>query len=188
MEPGADLTQMLAAWRNGNQDAGQQLFEVTYQELRRLAAWHLRQERPGHTLQPTALVNELYLRLFPGEPVDWQSRAHFFAVAAQQMRRLLIDHARARHADKRGGHRIRLSITEIEGLAAPDPEDLLALDQALGRLESLDPRAARVVELRFFGGLTEAEASEALGVSIATMKRDWTFARAWLINELRQCT
>jgi RNA polymerase sigma factor (TIGR02999 family) len=188
MEPGADLTQMLSAWRNGDQDAGQQLFEATYQELRRLAAWHLRQERPGHTLQPTALVNELYLHLFPGEPVDWQSRAHFFAVAAQQMRRLLIDHARARYADKRGGRRIRLSITEIEGLGAPAPEDLLALDQALGRLESLDPRAARVVELRFFGGLTEAETSEALGVSVATMKRDWTFARAWLINELRHYT
>jgi RNA polymerase sigma-70 factor (ECF subfamily) len=188
MRPAASFTQMLAAWGKGNQDAGQQLFAVTYQELRRLAAWHLRQERPGHTLQPTALVNELYLKFFPGEPVDWQSRAHFFAVAAQQMRRLLIDHARARHADKRGGRRIRLSITEIEGLAAPEPGDLLALDQALGRLETLEPRAARVVELRCFGGLTEREVSEVLGVSLATMKRDWTFARAWLINELRQTT
>jgi RNA polymerase sigma-70 factor, ECF subfamily len=186
MQPDGGLTQMLAAWRNGNEDAGQQLFAVAYRELRRLAAWHLRQERPGHTLQPTALVNELYLVLFQGEPVEWQTRAHFFAVAAQQMRRLLIDHARARHADKRGGHQIRVSITEIEGLASPEAADLLALDQALGRLEALEPRAARVVELRFFGGLTEKETSEVLGVSIATMKRDWTFARAWLINELHQ--
>jgi RNA polymerase sigma factor (TIGR02999 family) len=185
MPPAAGFSQMLTAWRNGNQEAGQQLFAETYQELRRLAAWRVRRERPGHTLQATALVNELYLQLFAGEPVDWQSRSHFLAVAAQQMRRLLIDHARARHADKRGGRRIRLSITEIEGLAAPEPADLLALDEALGRLATLDPRAARVVELRFFGGLTERETSEALGVSIATMKRDWTFARAWLINELR---
>ena len=123
--------------------------------------------------------------LFPGNPVDWQSRAHFFAVAGHQMRRLLIDHARARHAEKRGGHRIRLSITEIEGLAAPEPGDLRALDQAIGRLETLDRRAARVVELRF-SGLPEREASEVLGVSVATIKRDWTFARAWLINGLRQ--
>lgn len=184
MRPAASVTQMLAEWRNGNQDAGQQLFEATYQELRRLAAWHLRQERPGHTLQPTALVNELYLKLFSTEPVDWRNRAHFFAVAAQQMRRLLIDYARARHADKREGDRSRVSLIEIEGLAAPQDEDLLALDLALSRLETLEPRAARVVELRFFGGLTEKEAAEVLSVSVATLKRDWTFARAWLIKEL----
>lgn len=184
MGPTTSVTQMLAEWRNGNQDAGQQLFEATYQELRRLAAWHLRQERPDHTLQPTALVNELYLKLFAAEPVDWQDRAHFFAVAAQQMRRLLIDYARARHADKREGDRNRVSLTEIEGLAAPQDEDLLALDQALSRLETLEPRAARVVELRFFGGLTEKEAAEVLSVSVATLKREWTFARAWLTKEL----
>jgi RNA polymerase sigma factor (TIGR02999 family) len=177
---------MLADWRGGDQDAGQRLFAAAYQELRRLAAWHLRRERHGHTLQPTALVHEVYLSLFGGELVDWQNRAHFFAVAARQMRRLLIDNARARHALKREGRRVRLSLTDIEGLAVPEPEDLLALDQALDRLEKLEPRAARVVELRFFGGLSEKEASAVLDISRATLKRDWTFARAWLVNQLRR--
>lgn len=180
----SSLTQLLAEWRNGNQEAGKQLFAAAYQELRRLAAWHLRQERPGNTLQATAIVNELYLKLFAGQAVNWQNRAHFFAVAAQQIRRLLIDHARARQAQKREGGLLRLSLTEANGLAAPREEDLLALDEALSRLEELDPRAARVIELRFFGGLTEKEAAEALGISVATLKRDWHFARAWLMNEL----
>lgn len=179
---------MLADWRNGNQHAGEQLFASAYQELRRLAAWHLRQERPGHTLQPTALVHELYVKLFGSESVDWQDRAHFFAVAAQQMRRLLIDYARARRAGKREGQRVRVSLSEIEGLAVSHDEDLLALDEALSRLDTLDPRATRVVELRFFGGFDEKEASAVLGVSVATVKRDWAFARAWLIKELRRAT
>lgn len=180
-----NLTQALTDWRNGDQDAGNRLFAAAYQELRRLAAWHLQRERPGHTLQATALVNELYLKLFGGEPVDWQNRAHFFAVAAQQIRRLLVDYARAGLAEKRGGGGVKLSLTEVQGLAAPNEQALLDLDAALGRLEALDPRAARIVELRYFGGATEQETAEAAGVSIATVKRDWDFARTWLISQLK---
>jgi RNA polymerase sigma factor (TIGR02999 family) len=180
------LTLLLGQWRNGDQEAGSRLFTAAYQELRRLAAWHLQQERPGHTLQATALVHELYLKLFAGQPVEWQNRAHFFAVAAQQIRRLLIDHARAHLAQKREGGRVRVSLTDAEGLAAPWEEDLAALDEALSRLETLDPRAARVIELRFFAGLTEKEAAEVAGISVATLKRDWDFGRAWLLNELRK--
>jgi len=179
------LTRLLVEWRNGNQQAADQLFAAAYQELRRLAAWHFERERPDHTLQPTALVNELYLKLFAGEPVEWQNRAHFFAVAAQQMRRILIDHARARQAEKRGGGDMRLSLTDAGDLVAPRDEQLVELDAALRQLEELDPRSARVVELRFFAGLTEKEAAEVLGISLATLKRDWDFARAWLINQLR---
>jgi RNA polymerase sigma factor (TIGR02999 family) len=182
-DPGT-LTRLLVEWRNGNQEAAGKLFEAAYQELRRLAAWHLQGERPGHTLQPTALVNELYIKLFTGESVDWQNRAHFFAVAAQQMRRLLIDHARARMAAKRGGGDVRLSLSEIDGLTAAREEDLIELDLALRRLGELDERSASVVELRFFGGLTEKEAAEVLGISVATLKRDWDLARAWLTAEL----
>jgi RNA polymerase sigma factor (TIGR02999 family) len=135
-------------------------------------------------MQATAIVHELYLKLFGDELVEWQDRAHFFAVAAQQIRRLLIDHARVKHAEKRGGGRMRLSLTEINGLAAPADEDLLELDEALSRLQALDPRAAGIVELRYFGGLTEKEAAEVVGVSVATLKRDWEFARVWLIRQL----
>jgi RNA polymerase sigma factor (TIGR02999 family) len=180
-----NLTQALADWRNGDQDAGNRLFAAAYQELRRLAAWHLQRERPGHTLQATALVNELYLKLFGGQPVDWQDRAHFFAVAAQQIRRLLVDYARAGLAEKRGGSRVKLSLTEVKGLAAPSEQSLLDLDDALRRLETLDPRAARIVELRYFGGVTEQETAQAVRVSVATVKRDWDFARAWLISQLK---
>jgi len=174
------FTGWLLEWRKGSREAGDRLFAAAYQELRRLAAWHFQKEHPGHTLQPTAMVNELYLKLFSGEPVEWQNRAHFFAVAAQQLRRLLIDHARAHLAEKRGAGGVRLSLNEASGWAAPLQEDLIELDQALCRLEELDPRCARVVELRFFGGLTEREAAEVLGISVATLKRDWDFARAWL--------
>ena len=179
------LTRLLVEWRNGNQQAADQLFAAAYQELRRLAAWHFERERPDHTLQPTALVNELYLKLFAGEPVEWQNRAHFFAVAAQQMRRILIDHARARQAEKRGGGDVRLSLTDAGDLVAPRDEQLVELDAALRQLEELDARSARVVELRFFAGLTEKEAAEVLGISVATLKRDGDFARAWLVNQLR---
>jgi RNA polymerase sigma factor (TIGR02999 family) len=178
------LTRWLVEWRNGSQEAADRLFAAAYQELRRLAAWHFERERPDHTLQPTALVNELYLKLFAGEPVEWQNRAHFFAVAAQQMRRILIDHARGHRAEKRGGGEARLSLDDVDGLTAPREEELIELDCALHELEELDPRSARVVELRFFAGLTEKEAAEVLGISVATLKRDWDFARAWLINQL----
>jgi len=180
-----NLTQALTDWRNGDQDAGNRLFAAAYQELRRLAAWYLQKERPGHTLQATALVNELYLKLFGGEPVAWQNRAHFFAVAAQQIRRLLVDHARAGLAEKRGGSRVKLSLTEVKGLAAPDERALLDLDDALRHLEALDPRAARIVELRYFAGASEQETAEVAGISVATVKRDWGFARAWLISQLK---
>ena len=180
----ATFNRWLAEWRNGSQEAADRLFEAAYKELRRLAAWHFQKERPDHTLQPTALVNELYIKLFAGEPVEWQNRAHFFAVAAQQLRRLLIDHARARLAEKRGAGEVRLSLTDANGLVAPRQEDLIELDQALRRLEELDPRSARAVELRFFAGLTEKEAAEVSGISVATLKRDWDFARAWLISQL----
>ncbi|MGD0457535.1 MAG: sigma-70 family RNA polymerase sigma factor [Terriglobia bacterium] len=179
------FTGWLLEWRNGSREAGDRLFAAAYQELRRLAAWHFPKEEPGHTLQPTALVNELYLKLFSGEPIEWQNRAHFFAVAAQQLRRLLIDHARARVAEKRGAGDVRLSLDEASGWAPPRQEDLIELDQALRRLEELDPRCAHVVELRFFGGLTEREATEVPGISVATLKRDWDFARAWLITQAR---
>lgn len=179
------FTRWLVEWRNGSQEAADRLFAAAYQELRRLAAWHFQNERPGHTLQPTALVNELYIKLFAGEPVEWRNRAHFFAVASQQLRRLLIDHARARSAEKRGGSDVRLSLGDVTGEAEPRQEDLIELDQALRRLEELDQRSARVVELRFFGGLTEKEAAEVLGISVATLKRDWDFARAWLISQLK---
>ncbi|SRR5579871_86606 len=185
MEPDSPkLTLWLSEWRNGDQEAGNRLFAAAYEELRRLAAWQWQRELPGHTLQPTALVSELYLKLFAGQPVDWHGRAHFFAVAAQQLRRLLIDHARARLAEKRDGGRVRLSLTEVSGLEAPREEDLLDLDQALSRLEELDARAARVIELRFFGGLSEKEAAEVLEISVATLKRDWDFARTWLAAQL----
>ncbi len=185
MQPDSpNLTLWLHQWREGDHEAANRLFAAAYDELRRLAAWQWQRELPGHTLQPTALVNELYLKLFAGQTVDWQDRAHFFAVAAQQLRRLLIDHARARLAEKREGGRVRLSLTEVSGLEAPREEDLLELDEALNRLESLDPRAARIIELRFFGGLTEKEAAEVLEISVATLKRDWEFARTWLAAQL----
>lgn len=185
MQPDArTLTLWLVDWRKGDEDAANKLFAATHAELIRLAAWQLQSERPSHTLQPAALVNELYLKLFAGEPVNWQNRAHFFAVAAQQLRRLLIDHARARLAEKREGGRVRLSLTEVNGLAVPWEEDLIDLDQALSHLSQFDPRAVRVIELRFFGGLTEKEAAEVLSISVATLKRDWDFARAWLASQL----
>jgi RNA polymerase sigma factor (TIGR02999 family) len=157
---------------------------ATYEHLRRLAAHYLRSERSDHSLQATSLVHELYLKLFSEQKIEWQSRAHFFAVAAQQLRRILIDHARSLAAEKRGGNRIRLSLTEANGLAAERQEDLLEVDEALQRLQALDPRAAQIIEMRFFGGLKETEVAEVLGISLATLHRDWKFAKAWLISEL----
>jgi RNA polymerase sigma-70 factor (ECF subfamily) len=178
------LTRLLTDWRSGDRAALDEIIARVYPDLRRLAAHYMREERAGHTLQPTALVNELYLRLFAGEAVEWQNRAHFFAVAAQQLRRLLMDHARALHAERRGGNQIKLSLDDVEGWVGNREEHLIELDRALDKLERLEPRCARVIELRFFAGLTETEAAEVLGISVATLKRDWTFARAWLIREL----
>jgi RNA polymerase sigma factor (TIGR02999 family) len=178
------LTTLLAGWRAGDQRAASELFEAVYDELRSLASHYLRRERPGHTLQATAVVNEAFVRLSQSAPVEWHDRMHFFAIAARQLRRVLVNHARERHAEKRGGERVRLALTEVNGLSAPQEQDLLDLDRALTSLEEADERAARVIELRFFAGLTEAEAAEALGISVATLKRDWAFGRAWLVRHL----
>ena len=160
------------------------LLPIVYQELRRLAAGYLRRERAGQTLQPTALVHEAYLRLLKDKPGRWQNRAHFCAIAAHSMRQILIERARARHAQKRGG--VRQRVTLDEGLLAGGVRsiDLIALDEALGRLAALDPDQARLVELRFFGGLTVEETAEAMLISPATVKRHWTIASAWLAREL----
>jgi RNA polymerase sigma factor (TIGR02999 family) len=173
-------------WRDGDRDAGERLFGVVYPELRRIAARFLRNERLNHTLEPGALVNELCMRLLGAEPIAYRDRAHFFAIAAQTMRRILIDYARARTAEKRGGEQQRVSLTAVDGWSpVAGHEDLIALDKVLLQLEKADPRAARVVELRFFGGLQEEEIAEVLGVSIITVKRDWRVARAWLIGRLQ---
>lgn len=181
------VTEWLAAWRTGDVDAGNQLFAVVYPQLRQIAARFLHQERADHTLDPTALVNELALRLLGSAPMAYNDRRHFFALAAQMMRRILVDYARARVAGKRGGVQRRVTLSSVaEDLrAAPQSEDLLVLDDALSRLERADPRAAKVVELRFFGGLHEQEVAAILGVSTITVKRDWKVARAWLIDQLQ---
>jgi len=180
------ITHWLDDWRHGDAAARDQLFAVVQPQLRQIAARFLNNERVDHTLEPNALVNELCLRLLGSGPITYQDRAHFFAIAAQTMRRILIDHARGRVADKRGGVQQRVTLSGVEGFnPVAYSEDVLALDQALTKLEKADPRAARVIELRFFGGLTEDEVAEALGVSVITVKRDWKFARAWLIGRLR---
>lgn len=180
----APLTALLIAWSKGQTDAPSELFEAVYEELRRLAAAHLRRENRGHSLAPTVLVHEAYLKLVDQQQVRWQNRAHFFALAARIMRRILVDHARARGAAKRGaGARISLADIDVAG-AAPDV-DLLALDAALGKLTAIDRRQTEVVELRFFGGLTVDETAEVLGVAPITVKREWALARAWLFRELQ---
>jgi RNA polymerase sigma-70 factor, ECF subfamily len=179
-----EVTQLLARLRQGDRAAEEKLVPLIYGELRRLAGNHFRGERPGHTLQPTALVHEAYLRLSNLKEIDWQSSGHFFAIAAQMMRRILIDHARSQGSKKRGGgwHAVELETVSI-GSAEP-LDHLLALDEALERLSRLDHRQARVVELKFFGGLTEEQAAIALGISTRTVKRDWRLAKAWLYQEL----
>ena len=180
------ITRWLGDWRQGDESARDELFAVVHPQLRQIAARYLQHERADHTLEPNALVNELWMRLMGGEPIPFNDRAHFFAVAAQTMRRILIDHARARVAAKRGGEQFRVSLSAVEEWnPVQQSEDMLALDEALSRLERADPRAARVVELRFFGGLSEDEVAEVIGVSTITVKRDWKAARAWLISRLQ---
>ncbi|HTS30050.1 MAG TPA: sigma-70 family RNA polymerase sigma factor [Bryobacteraceae bacterium] len=178
------ITGLLTEWRGGNQGAANQLIELVYAELHRIASREMRRERREHTLQTTALVHETYLRLCGSGPVDWKDRAHFFAVAAQQLRRVLVDHARRVLSEKRGGGQILFELLESDGGTWELDEQLLAVDESLTRLQALDERAAKVIELRFFGGLSEAEAAEALNISIATLKRDWEFARTWLASQL----
>ena len=179
-----NLTALLTAWSAGDEAAGQELITVMYGELRRLAASYLQSERPDHTLQATALVHELYLKLFSGEPISWQNRGHFLAVAARQLRHLVVDYARKQHAQKRGGLQEKISLEDTPGLAVITDSRVLDLDRALAHLEQLDARTARVVELRYFGGLTEVEIGEALKISSATVKRDWEFGRSWLLKEM----
>jgi RNA polymerase sigma-70 factor (ECF subfamily) len=180
-----DITKMLIDWSNGDREALNKLMPVVYAELRRQAARHLRRERAGHTLQTTDLIHEAYLRLVDQKNVRWQNRAHFFAVAAQSMRRILVDHARRRHRAKRGGSGIVLPLDEGLVLAAEKPEvDLLALDEALTRLAAIDVRQTQIVELRFFSGLSIEETAAVLGVSLTTVKDDLNMAKAWLRREM----
>lgn len=177
------ITAWLADWQGGD-GVDSRLASALYPELLQIASRFLRAERANHTLEPNALVNELWVRLIGGQEVPYQNRAHFYAVAANTMRRILIDHARARIAERRGGVQERVSLSAVEGW---DPvernEDMLLLDQALSKLEQVDTRAAKVVELRFFGGFQEDEVAEMLGVSPVTVKRDWKVARAWLVGQ-----
>jgi len=180
-----DVTQLLRDWRQGNRAAFDQLIPLVYDELRRLAKRHLQRQSPGHTLQTTSLVHEAYLRLIDQQNIEWQNRAHFFAVAARAMRFLLVDHARARQYAKRGGGVRQVTLDEVAVVSPERNDDLLALDEALSRLAALDPRKSQIVELRYFGGLSAEEAAEALGVSEITVKREWLKARAWLYRELQ---
>jgi RNA polymerase sigma-70 factor, ECF subfamily len=179
-----EITRLLVQIKGGNRQAESDLIPLVYDELRRLARGYMRRERPEHTLQPTALVHEAYMRLVDESGIDWQGRAHFFAVAAQLMRRILVDHARAHRAGKRGGPEQRLSLEDGLVFTEAKNDELLALDEALARLARQDPRLAQVVEMRFFGGLSFEEIARLLGVSLRTAKRDWAVARAWLYEEI----
>lgn len=179
-----EVTRLLIGLRKGDASAQDKLIPLVYKELRTLAGRYMRQERPGHTLQPTALVHEAYIRLTGIHDIDWQNRSHFFAVSAQLMRRILVDSARAKQAQKRGGEYASVTVDEALAAAPADSERLLAIDEALSRLGKLDPRQARIVELRFFAGLTEEEIAQVLEISPRTVKRDWRVAKAWLYRQL----
>jgi RNA polymerase sigma factor (TIGR02999 family) len=186
--PGPEgVTRLLVEWQNGDEKALESLIPIVYGELRAIARRYLSRESPGHTLQSTALVHETYFKLVGQQRMRWQNRAQFFGIAAQMMRRILVDHARHLSRDKRGGAATKLSLDEAMAKAEPETEvDLLALDEALTSLALIDPRGARIIELRFFSGLTLDETAEVLGISSGTVKRDWSTARAWLYREMRQ--
>jgi RNA polymerase sigma factor (TIGR02999 family) len=182
-----DVTELLRCFRKGNSEAGAKLIPLVYEELRRMARRYMRQERSDHILQTTALIHEAYLRLVEQKETNWQNRAHFFAVAAQLMRRILVDHARASEAAKRGGDAERVSLDEECITWSPEKSrELIALDESLKRLAQLSPRQSQIVEMRFFGGLTVEEAAEVLQITPRTVKRDWSVARAWLHREVRK--
>ena len=186
-EPGEgspDITQLLIAWGSGDPAAMEQLAPILQRELHRVASRHLAAEQRGHILQTTALVNEAYVRLIDWKSADWQNRAQFFAVASRMMRHILVDYARAQQREKRGGGGVNVSLSQAEGVSFETSGDIVALDDALRTLESFAPRQSSVVELRFFGGLSLQETAEALNVSAATVRRDWSLARAWLYREL----
>lgn len=181
-----NITQLLTAWGAGDKAALDALIPVVYDELRRQASRYLRRERPGHTLQTTALINEAYLRLVDQKTTRWQNRAQFFGIAAQLMRRILVDHARAKHRAKRGGSDIRVSLTDATAVTSDETLDLVELDEALNRLGEIDPQQSKIVELRFFSGLNVEETAAALSISPATVKRDWSMAKAWLHREINR--
>jgi RNA polymerase sigma factor (TIGR02999 family) len=181
-----DVTLLLKKLADGNQDAAGELIPVVYDELHRLAVRHLRRERQDHTLQPTALVHEAYMKLVAQRDAGWQSRNHFFAVASKLMRRILVDYARRHLREKRGGGQTRLSLDEALILSPARPDGMLAIDESLTRLEKLDARQARIVELRYFGGLTVEESAQVLRVSPTTVRREWISAKAWLYGELKK--
>ena len=184
--PPQDVTQLLLAWSKGEQTALEKLVPLVYKELERLAHRYMRGERPDHTLQTTALVNEAYLRLIDSSKVHWQNRAHFLAISAQTMRRVLVDMARARHYQKRGGEAEKVSLDEALAVSQERRIDLVALDDALTTLAAVDPRKGQVVELRFFGGLSAEETAEVLKVSADTVLRDWKLAKVWLLREMKK--
>jgi len=181
-----NVTQLLVAWGKGDPHAFDALMPEVRKELHRLAAHYMAEEPPGHELQPTALINEAYLRLVDWKNIQWSDRAHFFGMAANMMRRVLVDYARSRDRLKRGGEAIQVSFIEAANVPVPQSADVLALDKALRELEKVDPRKSRIVEMRFFGGLSQEETAEALNVSVATVRRDWSLARAWLARELKK--
>jgi RNA polymerase sigma-70 factor (ECF subfamily) len=178
------VTQLLSEMQSGKTGAADELLPMVYQELRRIAGSYMRRERADHTLQATALVHEAYLQLVDQTRVDWKNRAHFFGVAAQLMRRILVEHARSHHAQKRGGDASKLALEEVINYFPQKEMTLVSLDDALHELERMDPRQSRIVELRFFGGLTTEEVSEVMGISTATIEREWRAARAWLHSQL----
>jgi RNA polymerase sigma factor (TIGR02999 family) len=179
-----NVTELLIGWSKGDKEALDTLVPLVYDELRRQASRYLRRERVGHTLQTTALIHEAYLRLVDQKNVHWQNRAHFFGIAAQLMRRILVDHARTKKRAKRGGSNIRVSFDEANAMVQGQDLDIVALDEALHRLAEIDEQQNRIVELRFFSGLTVEETAEVLGISPATVKRDWSVAKAWLHREI----
>jgi RNA polymerase sigma-70 factor, ECF subfamily len=186
MSESQEVTVLLSALTRGDDGAASKLIPVVYDELRRLAGSYMRRERADHTLQATALVHEAYLKLIEQRSVNWQSRAHFFGVSAQLMRRILIDHARGHTREKRGGEQKKVSLDEAFVFSEKQADELLAVADSLNLLAKIDPRQARVVELRFFGGLSVEEAAEVLGVSPKTVKRDWSVAKAWLYADLKE--
>lgn len=183
-DPSESITQLLERWSSGDTKALDRLMPLVYDELRRLAASYLRRERREHTLQPTALVNEVFLKFFDQRSMTWRNRAQFFGVAAQLMRRILVDHARAHYSTKRGGDRFCISLKNVAAFGAEPDADLLALHDLLNRLEEIDPAQGRIVELRFFGGLTIKETAEVMNISHATVEREWRTAKAFLKREL----
>jgi RNA polymerase sigma factor (TIGR02999 family) len=180
----SEITGLLVDWSNGDQAALEKLLPLVEQELHRLAHNYMRREKPDHTLQTTALVNEAYLKLIDQKKTHWQNRAHFFAIAAKIMRRILLNYARDQHREKRGGKAVQVSLSEVSVVSLTKTEELIALDEALERLAALDERKSQVVELRYFGGLDVDETAEVLKVSPITVTRDWRFARAWLLREI----